>query len=61
MGNPGRYCGARWLGDFKLDGAARLLLKNQRARRHDLAVADVAHAQGHEVACSKLAIDNQIE
>jgi hypothetical protein len=57
----GRHCGARWFGDLKLDGSARLLLKNQRARRHALAMADVAHPQGHEVASSKLAIDSQIE
>jgi hypothetical protein len=59
--DPGRYCGARWFGDLKLYGSARFLLKDQCARRHDLAIADVAHPQGHEVASSKLAIDSQIE
>jgi hypothetical protein len=31
IGNPGRYCGARWFGDLKLDRSAGFLLKNQRA------------------------------
>ena len=47
--------------DLKLDPSVRLLLKNQRARGHDLAMADVAYPQGHEVARSKLAINRQIE
>jgi hypothetical protein len=61
VGDPGRYRGSRWFGNLKLDGSARFLLKNQRARRHDLAMADVARPLGHEVATSKLAIDGQIK
>ena len=59
--NPGRHRGARWFGDLKLDRSARFLLKNQRARRHDLAMADIAHPQRHEVTSSRLAIYSQIE
>lgn len=36
-------------------------LEDECPRRHDLTMADVSYPQLHEVACSKLAVDRQLE
>jgi hypothetical protein len=44
-----------------LNGSLSLLLQNERPKCHGLTVADIAYLQLHEIACSKLAVDCQIE
>jgi hypothetical protein len=61
MDNPRHNRLPRWFRDFELDWAPCLLLEHERTRRHDLAMADIANSQLHQITSSQLAVDRQIE
>jgi hypothetical protein len=45
----------------KISAAPSLLLEHMRTRRHDLAMADIAHSQLQQVTSSQRAVDRQVE
>lgn len=61
MRNPGGNRIAGWFGQFKLDGAAGLLLDDHSALSHTATGDNVADSQGYQVTASQLAVNRQIE